>query len=114
MKIRVAIYDGNPVCNNQKQVHTQEPSQPSQPSHVSQPCIVNGNLHSKIDKDKCLEIFLLKGAVHEQTPNVIEIDVSHDEAKAYELYKQPKTTQTSHPAKAPFKRRTKHTHDKIK
>ena len=42
------------------------------------------------------------------------LDVSHDEAKAHELDKQPKTTQTSHPAKAPFKRRTKHTHDKIK
>jgi hypothetical protein len=28
MKIKVAIYDGNPVCNNQKQVHT-DPQKPS-------------------------------------------------------------------------------------
>jgi hypothetical protein len=39
MKIRAAIYNGNPVCNNQKQMHPhhQKPSQPSQPSHISDP-----------------------------------------------------------------------------
>jgi hypothetical protein len=60
MKIRVAIYDGNPVCNNQKQAHPH----PQKPSQLSQHTMISSGKKFQVNQKACMKILVREAYGH--------------------------------------------------